>query len=84
MDAPAAAAATWEARPATGPPAPPGVAPGGTVRWGLLHLPSGRWVAFGSEARCRRLAAHLAEADAILARAAPPPPPPPPAGPGRR
>jgi hypothetical protein len=74
MDAPAAAT-TWEARPAAGLPAPPGVTPVGVVRWGVVYRPTGRWVAFGSEARCRRLAAHLTEADAILARAAPPLPP---------
>jgi hypothetical protein len=78
MNAPAAAT-TWEARPAAGAPGLPGA-----VRWGVVHLPSGRWVAFGSEARCRRLAAHLTETDAILARAAPPPPADPPAGPGHR
>jgi hypothetical protein len=46
----------------------------GAVRWGVVYLPSGRWVAFGSEALCRRLAAHLTDTDAILTRAAPPPP----------
>jgi hypothetical protein len=65
MSAPAAAT-TWEARPAMGSPKLPGA-----VRWGVVHLPSGRWAAFGSEAVCRRLAAHLAETDAILARADP-------------
>ena len=60
MDAPAAAT-TWEARPAQGGRVFPGA-----VRWGVVHLPTGRWVAFGSEARCRQLAARLTEADAIL------------------
>ena len=45
------------------------------VRWGIQHRPSGRWVAFGSEARCRSLVAHLAESDAILTGAPAPPPP---------
>jgi hypothetical protein len=76
MDAPAAAT-TWEARPAQGHPAFPGAG-----RWGVVHRPTGRWMAFGSEARCRALATHLTEADAILARHAPPPPPP--AGPPGR
>jgi hypothetical protein len=69
MDAPAAAT-TWEARPGPGLPGPPGVAPVGVVRWGVVHRPTGRWAAFGGEARCRRLAAHLTAADALLARAA--------------
>ena len=56
---------TWEARPMRGDPALPGA-----VRWGVVHLPTGRWMASGSEARCRRLAAHLTAADAILARPA--------------
>ena len=60
MDAPVVAA-TWEARPAQGGRGSPGV-----VRWGVVHRPTGRWVAFGSEARCRALAAHLTEADSIL------------------
>jgi hypothetical protein len=60
MDAPVAAT-TWEARPAQSGRVFPGV-----VRWGVVHLPTGRWVAFGSEARCRDLAAHLTEADSIL------------------
>jgi hypothetical protein len=60
MNAPAAAP-TWEARPMQGHSAYPGA-----VRWGVMHLPTGRWVAFGSEARCRQLASHLTEADAIL------------------
>ena len=34
------------------------------------HRPTGRWVAFGTEARCRALAAPLAEVDALLARVA--------------
>ena len=57
----------WAARPLTWPAR---VAPGG--RWGIAHRPTGRWVAFGTEARCRRLAAHLAAADAILTRHGPP------------
>jgi hypothetical protein len=61
----------WEARPLTWPAR---AAPGG--RWGIEHRPTGRWVAFGSEARCRRLAAQLAEVDAILTRPGPPPVPP--------
>jgi hypothetical protein len=43
----------------------------GAVRWGVVHPPSGRWVAFGSEAVCRRLAAYLTEADAIQTGAVP-------------
>jgi hypothetical protein len=63
-DATAAPVGTgWVARPLAAR------TPGG--RWGLEHRPTGRWVAVGSEARCRTLAAHLTEADAILAR--PPP-----------
>ena len=55
----------WEARPL----ARPGRAtPGG--RWGIEHRPTGGWIAIGSAARCQRLAAHLAEADAILSRPA--------------
>ena len=41
-------------------------------RWGIVYRPTGRWVAYGSETRCRALATHLAEADAILALGAPP------------
>jgi hypothetical protein len=63
----AAAATTWEARPARGRRVFPGA-----VRWGVMHLPTGRWVAFGSEARCRQMVTHLTEADAVLARPAPP------------
>ena len=59
------AATAWEARPMHGDPGLPGA-----VRWGVVHLPTGRWMATGSEARCRRLAAHLTEADTILARPA--------------
>ena len=62
----AAAATTWEARPAQGHPASPGA-----ERWGVVHRPTGRWTAFGSEARCRQLAAHLTEVDAILSRPGP-------------
>jgi len=54
----------WEAHPLRWPAR---AAPGG--RWGIEHRPTGRWGAYGSEARCRRLAAQLAEVDAILARA---------------
>ena len=65
MAATAAASGTeWEARPLAGPAR---ATPGG--RWGIEYRPTGRWVAYGSEARCRRLAAQLAEVDAILARA---------------
>jgi hypothetical protein len=65
MGATRAAAATWVVRPMMGAPALPGV-----VRWGVIHVPSGGWVAFGSEARCRAVVAHLTEVDAILARRA--------------
>jgi hypothetical protein len=41
-------------------------------RWGIVYRPTGRWVAYGSEARCRALAKHLTEVDAILDRSAPP------------
>jgi hypothetical protein len=64
MDAPGAVAATWEARRLG---ALPRLRP---VRWGVVHVPTGRCVAFGSEARCRQMAAHLAEVDAILTRPA--------------
>jgi hypothetical protein len=60
------AASAWEARPLTAQ------APAG--RWGLRYRPTGRWIAYGSEARCRALAAQLAAADAILAGLAPPRP----------
>ena len=62
--------------------APAGVARAGGAggRWGIAHRPTGRWVAFGSEARCRRLAAQLAEVDALLTRPGPPPPAPAAAG----
>ena len=66
MDATAAGPATWAARPAMGAPELPGV-----VRWGVYYAPTGRWVAFGSEARCRALVAHLTEVDAILDGPAP-------------
>jgi hypothetical protein len=46
----------WEARPVATTPAGP--------RWGVVHRPTGRWVAFGPEAQCRRLAARLTEVDA--------------------
>jgi hypothetical protein len=65
MGATGAATATWVARPMLGTPTLPGA-----VRWGVIHVPTGRWVAFGSEARCRALVAHLTEVDAILARRA--------------
>ena len=55
----------WEARPLAGPAR---ATPGG--RWGIEHRPTGAWVAFGSEARCRALAAQLTEADAGLRRLA--------------
>ena len=66
MGATGAAAATWVARPAMGAPELPGA-----VRWGVYSAPTGRWVAFGSEARCRALVAHLTEVDAILDGPAP-------------
>ncbi len=62
MDPPAAGAATWVARPMMGAPALPGA-----VRWGVVHVETGRVAAIGSAARCRALAAHLTEADAVLA-----------------
>jgi hypothetical protein len=69
MDATAPTIATgWEARPVAAQPAAP--ATGG--RWGIVLRSTGRWVAPGSEARCRALVAHLAEVDAILTRSAPP------------
>ena len=43
-------------------------------RWGIEHRPTGRWVAFGSEARGRALVARLTEADALLTRCALPAP----------
>src|SRR5262245_52818367 len=60
-----AGAIKWEARPAIVAPPGPGHAPE-AVRWGVVHVPSHRWIAFGDEARCRRLVAHLTEADAIF------------------
>jgi hypothetical protein len=57
----------WAARPGA-----PAGGPGARGRWGVAHLPTGRWVAFGGEARCRTLVAHLTEVDAIVARNAPP------------
>ena len=66
MAATAAASGTeWEARPL----ARPGRATPGE-RWGIEHRPTGAWIAFGSEARCRALVAQLTEADAILSRPA--------------
>jgi hypothetical protein len=61
----------WEARPLAWPAR---AVPGG--RWGIEHRPTGRRVAFGSEARCRALVAPLAEVDAVLSRAGAPPPVP--------
>ena len=61
MGATGAAAATWVARPAMGAPELPGAG-----RWGVVYAPTGRWVAFGSEARCRSLVAHLTAVDTIL------------------
>jgi hypothetical protein len=60
----------WEARPVAARPVEGRPAPEG--RWGIEHRPTGRWVAFGSEAQCRALAAHLTEAAAVLARRPPP------------
>jgi hypothetical protein len=51
---------TWEARPV------PETSPAEAGRWGVVHVPSGRWVAFGSAARCRAMAAQLVAVDAIL------------------
>jgi hypothetical protein len=62
----------WAARPLTWPAR---ATPGG--RWGIEHRPTGAWMAFGTEARCRALAAQFAEADALLARAGAPPAVPP-------
>jgi hypothetical protein len=63
-DALADAAPAWEARRL-------GVPPEAAVRWGVVHVPTRKWVAFGSEARCRRVAAQLTEVDTILGRHAP-------------
>ena len=49
----------WEAHPLRWPAR---ATPGG--RWGSAHRPTGRWVAFGTEARCRRLVAQLTAAGA--------------------
>jgi hypothetical protein len=57
----AAAVPVWEAHPAPGEADPPPPA-----RWGVVHRPTGRWVAFGDEAQCRRVAARLTEANATL------------------
>ena len=48
-------------RPVAGGAAPPPAA-----RWGVVQRPTGRWMVFGSEARCRALAARLTEAGATL------------------
>jgi hypothetical protein len=61
MDTLETAAVLWEARPVRRPPEALG-----EPRWGVIHVPSGRWVAFGDEARCRRMVAHLIHADAVL------------------
>jgi hypothetical protein len=63
----AAGAAAGAARPAIWVLPAPGHAPG-AVRWGVVHVPSGRWMAFGDGARCRQLVAHLTAVDAILTR----------------
>jgi hypothetical protein len=68
MDALTAATA-WEVRAL---PWHPAATPPGSRRWGVFHLPTGRWVAFGSEARCQSVAVHLTEVDAILCQAAGP------------
>jgi hypothetical protein len=52
----------WEARPV--PETPPAEA----RRWGGAHVPCGCWVAFGSAARRRAMAAQLVAVDAILRR----------------
>ena len=49
----------WAAHPA--PPDPPQLGP---ERWGIRHGPTGRWLAFGPEARCRSLVARLTAAPA--------------------
>ena len=41
-------------------------------RWGIVYRPTGRWVAYGSETRCRALVTHLAAVVPILAQSAPP------------
>jgi hypothetical protein len=67
MGAPAPKRGTgWEARPVAPPPAGPAgpAGPPDGERWGVRHRPTGRWVAFGREAQCRRLAARLTELDA--------------------
>jgi hypothetical protein len=61
MDSTGTGTAEWEARPLGERPTLLG-----GVRWGVAHVPTGRWVAFGGEARCRLMAEHLNEADAIL------------------
>jgi hypothetical protein len=61
MGATGTGAAAWVARPMLGTPELPGA-----VRWGVVHGETGRWVAFGSEARCRALVTHLTEVDAIV------------------
>ena len=62
MDAPTAATA-WEVRALHWHPT---ATPPGLRRWGVVHRPTGRWAAFGSEARCHSVAAHLTEVDALL------------------
>ena len=54
--------AEWVARPLAAQ-APEG-------RWGIAHRPTGRWIAYGSEARCRSLAAQLAADDGGLVKSA--------------
>jgi hypothetical protein len=56
----------WKARPLEGQTARPE-----SGRWGVVHVPTGRWIAFGSERRCRAVAAQLAEIVAILRRPGP-------------
>jgi hypothetical protein len=62
MGATGLGAATWEARPV------PETAPAEAGRWGVVHVPSGCWVAFGSAARCQAVAAQLVVVDALLRR----------------
>jgi hypothetical protein len=57
----------WAARPGA-----PAGGPGARGARGRRAPAPRPWVAFGGEARCRTLVAHLTEVDAIVARNAPP------------